>query len=167
MSELSRFHTAQADPHAGFEAALRELRAGRKRGHWIWYIFPQLAGLGSSPMAAAFGLRGVEEARAYLDDPLLRARLVAVVAAVADHLRREPQPRLDQIMGSAIDARKVVSSLTLFRDVASRVSERVPDDYAKLTADADTIVAAAAAEGLGECEFTKSVLSKGATKRAP
>ena len=69
---LGRFKTAQANPRSGFTAALRELRAGQKRTHWIWSVFPQLAGLGASPMAVTYGLRDVDEATAYLQDPLLR-----------------------------------------------------------------------------------------------
>ncbi len=157
MSDLSRFHAAHADPRTGFAVALRELRAGRKRGHWIWYIFPQLQGLGSSPMAAAYGLQGVEEATAYLHDRVLCARLVAVIEAIADHLRRDSGASLEQIMGSAIDARKVVSSMTLFGELARRSAEADEAGvYVKLAADADAILAAAARDGIGECEFTKS-----------
>ena len=65
-SALRRFRDAQAKPHAGFAAVLRELQAGRKTGHWIWYIFPQLAGLGQSPTAVYYGLAGAQEAADYL-----------------------------------------------------------------------------------------------------
>jgi len=159
LDALSRFLTAQADPDAGFETALRELESGRKRGHWIWYVFPQLIGLGSSFMAQTFGLRDVDEAIAYLRHPLLRHRLIAVVAAVAERLRDEPNLRLDQLMGTAIDARKVVSSLTLFREVARQFeSADSSGDTAELIAHADAILKEAANQGLPPCAFTLRVL---------
>jgi uncharacterized protein (DUF1810 family) len=158
--ELSRFKRAQADPFTGFDAALRELRAGRKRGHWIWYVFPQLAGLGASAMAAEYGLHGVDEARAYLRDQLLRERLCAVTAAVASHLREHPAPRLDELLGSRIDAQKVVSSVTLFREVARRWQEQEPSaECAVLLADAETILHAASSQGHPPCTFTERALS--------
>jgi uncharacterized protein (DUF1810 family) len=78
-SALQRFRDAQAKPHAGFAAALRELQAGRKTGHWIWYIFPQLAGLGQSPTAVYYGLAGAQEAADYLRDPVLGERLARLL----------------------------------------------------------------------------------------
>src|SRR5690606_17445562 len=78
MNHLDRFHSAQDSPDAGFDAALRELQAGRKRGHWIWYILPQLAGLGMSGMSQRYAIRDAQEAVAYLQDPVLRDRLLAI-----------------------------------------------------------------------------------------
>ena len=69
---LARFHNAQAGPF-GYDMALAEIRRGRKTNHWIWYIFPQLAGLGRSAAARAYALHDLAEASAYLCDPLLRA----------------------------------------------------------------------------------------------
>ena len=92
--------------------ALAELRAGRKQGHWIWYVFPQLAGLGHSSMTQAFGIRGREEAVAYLRDPILRAHLCEAVEVVRDQLAGPRQARIDELLGSHIDALKLVSSLT-------------------------------------------------------
>ena len=156
---LSRFTLAQDDPHAGFATALRELPAGRKRSHWIWYIFPQLAGLGSSAMAVTYGLRGIAEATAYLRNPLLRERLAAVTRAVALRLDERPVPRLAALMGSEIDARKLVSSMTLFREVARRMNAAEPRaDYAVLEADAEAILNAATAQGLPACEVTMRAL---------
>ena len=74
--DLQRFIAAQEQDYA---PALAELRAGRKRTHWVWYIFPQLRGLGFSAMAQAYGMAGLDEARAYLEHPLLGARLVECV----------------------------------------------------------------------------------------
>jgi uncharacterized protein (DUF1810 family) len=158
---LSRFKRAQTDPSAGFDAALSELRAGRKRGHWIWYVFPQLSGLGSSPMAVEYGLRGVEEAVAYLRDRVLRERLCAVTAAVASALRRQPAPRLDQVMGSRIDAQKVVSSVTLFGEVARHLHEEESSvECAALSADAATVLHVAGSQGYPPCAFTQRALRR-------
>ena len=164
---LGRFKTAQADPLSGFTTALRELLAGQKRSHWIWYIFPQLAGLGSSPMAATYGLRDIGEAMAYLRDPLLRERLLAVTQAVTGHLQpglveRQGNPvLLSHVMGSEVDARKLVSSMTLFAELAKRLNATdARDDYTALAADAGAILHAAAAQGLPPCTFTRRVLER-------
>ena len=71
---LERFHRAQSDESAGYGRALQEIRAGAKRTHWIWYIFPQIEGLARSSTARAYALRDLGEAFDYLRDPLLRAR---------------------------------------------------------------------------------------------
>ena len=142
---LDRFRLAQQHD---YEHALAELRAGRKRSHWIWYIFPQLAGLGSSPMAQTYGLQGIEEASAYLADPQLRSRLLAVSNAVRAHVDREPAAALHTVMGSDIDALKLVSSMTLFREIARRAG----DD--EMASAADAILAGAKKQGVPECEFT-------------
>ncbi|MGE5835869.1 MAG: DUF1810 family protein, partial [Acidobacteriota bacterium] len=84
MTGLERFKSAQAAAHSGFDTALAEIRAGGKRGHWIWYIFPQLAGLGGSPMSAHFAIAGEAEAMEYLRDRDLRARLLTITTAVAE-----------------------------------------------------------------------------------
>src|SRR4051812_48655685 len=97
--ELVRFLREQVGMH---DAALRELRAGRKTGHWIWYEFPQLAGLGSSPMSREFAISGVDEARAYLAHPVLRPRLLELCAALLVHRGRSAS----DILGS-VDAMKV------------------------------------------------------------
>jgi uncharacterized protein (DUF1810 family) len=143
--DLDRFRGAQ---ERDFERALGELQAGRKRSHWIWYIFPQLAGLGSSPMAQAYGLRSVEEAGAYLADALLRSRLLAAATAVRAHLDREPPAELRTVMGSDIDALKLVSSMTLFREVARRGGD------GEVSTAADAILRAATKQGFAECDFT-------------
>src|SRR5688500_14248453 len=68
MDGLERFKVAQDAEHGGFRSAIAELRAGRKRTHWIWFVFPQISGLGSSETSRRFALRGREEAEAYLRD---------------------------------------------------------------------------------------------------
>jgi uncharacterized protein (DUF1810 family) len=123
MFDLDRFHEAQDSAGDGFADALRELRAGRKTSHWIWYVFPQLRGLGTSPMAVAYGLAGPEEGAAYLEDRVLTARLVDAASAVRAHvgLSQASPALLDTVMGSPIDAQKLVSSMTLFAHLAGRL----------------------------------------------
>ena len=159
MPDLDRFKRAQADPTRGFAVAVGELQSGQKRSHWIWYIFPQLAGLGQSPLAMRYGLQGVAEAEDYLRDPVLRTRLLAVTAALANHLGPRPTPALAVLMGSKIDALKLVSSLTLFRAIARRLEEKEPHvDCAGLAQEADTVLRAASAQGIPECAFTRAQL---------
>lgn len=107
--DLSRFVAAQADTYA---TALAELRRGAKRSHWMWFIFPQIAGLGQSDMARRYAIASAEEARAYLAHPLLGDRLVAATAAVV-----AAQGSAESILGG-IDAIKLRSSMTLFAAVA-------------------------------------------------
>src|SRR5262245_26664305 len=116
METLERFVEAQSSDHAGIETALNELRSGRKRSHWIWYVFPQLVDLGQSPMARRYGLRDAQEAADYLRHPALGAGLVGATEVVAGQL--DAGIPLLTLMGSEIDALKVVSSLTLFEAVA-------------------------------------------------
>ncbi|MCL2316954.1 MAG: DUF1810 domain-containing protein [Actinomycetia bacterium] len=104
--DLGRFVEAQA---GSYDAALAEIRAGAKRTHWMWYVFPQLAGLGSSPMARRYALSGADEAQAYLDHPVLGPRLVAITAA----LLHVPTPDPSRIFGYPDDL-KCRSCLTLF-----------------------------------------------------
>ena len=112
--ELARFINAQdtGQPSA-YERAMAELRSGRKRSHWIWFVLPQLEGLGRSAMAQRYGLNGLEEARAYLAEPLLRSRLEETIAVIADQLA-QPGQTLVRLMGGQLDASKTISSLTLF-----------------------------------------------------
>jgi uncharacterized protein (DUF1810 family) len=106
MDGLERFVAAQAPVYA---QALDELRAGSKRSHWMWFVFPQLAGLGRSETARLYAIRDLDEARAYLAHPLLGPRLLESVAAVLSHPGRSAEAML-----GGIDAIKLRSSLTLF-----------------------------------------------------
>jgi uncharacterized protein (DUF1810 family) len=152
---LERFRGAQDSPVDGFVDALEEIRSGGKRGHWIWYVFPQLEGLGTSAQARRFALAGEDEAAAYLHDPELRSRLLTITNAVLDAMRSGRAPSLRALMGSEIDAVKVVSSLTLFRHVASALHARHRDDqYAAVARAADDVLAIAAAEGYPPCAYT-------------
>lgn len=122
MSRLERFKTAQDSSHSGFESALDEIRTGLKRGHWIWYVFPQLSGLGSSSLSQSFAIDGEEEAAEFLHDSELRSRLLAIATAVGTQLQARKATSLRALMGSEWDARKVVSSLTLFGPVAKKLN---------------------------------------------
>lgn len=107
---LQRFVQAQQHDYA---QALAELRAGRKTSHWIWYVLPQLRGLGSSPRSQHYGLAGRDEATAYAAHALLGPRLVDCVQAMLGH----PGLSARQILGE-VDALKFRSCLTLFAEVA-------------------------------------------------
>lgn len=115
--DLQRFLDAQELDYAD---ALAEIRAGRKEGHWIWYIFPQLLGLGRSQMCDIYGIRGMGEAEAYLAHPVLRARLIEISQALLALESRDPV----WVMGPMghIDAKKLRSCMTLF----SRVNDTDP-----------------------------------------
>jgi uncharacterized protein (DUF1810 family) len=109
---LERFLSAQ-DSGATYQRALAELRAGRKTSHWMWFIFPQVAGLGLSAMARRYAISGVAEARAYLGHPVLGPRLrecAGAIAAVDDSTA-------DRILGP-VDAMKLRSCVTLFAAAA-------------------------------------------------
>lgn len=108
--ELRRFLAAQDGIHA---VALGELRSGRKKTHWMWFVFPQLRGLGHSPMAERYALRSLKEAEAYLAHPVLGARLAEVTEAVLALEGRAPCA----VFGTPDDL-KFRSSMTLF-DLAS------------------------------------------------
>jgi uncharacterized protein (DUF1810 family) len=104
--DLQRFADAQ---QGSYERALEELRAGRKTGHWMWFVFPQIAGLGRSPMAQRYAIGSLDEARAYLAHPVLGARLRESAEALLHHAGTSPE----RILGG-IDALKLRSSMTLF-----------------------------------------------------
>lgn len=111
--DLERFVAAQA---SAYDDARRELLAGRKTGHWIWFVFPQLAGLGRSPTAQKFAIGSLDEARAYLAHPVLGPRLVdctEIVSAI-------PKRSLNEIFGYPDDL-KFRSSMTLFAAAAPDV----------------------------------------------
>jgi len=108
--ELSRFVEAQSST---YPSALAELRAGQKRTHWMWFIFPQVTGLGSSPMAKRYAIRSRAEAETYLDHPILGPRLLECVEALLQVDGRSAE----EIMGDP-DFRKLQSSMTLFATVA-------------------------------------------------
>jgi len=107
--DLERFVTAQ-DAGGTYRQALAELRQGSKRGHWMWFVFPQVAGLGQSPTSRRYAIATLAEAVAYLQHPVLGPRLLESTAAVAAVEGRTAS----DILGG-IDAKKLRSSMTLFR----------------------------------------------------
>ena len=107
MYDLSRFTEAQK---YDYEAALREIKRGHKTSHWIWYIFPQLKALGRSSMAQHYGIENLDEAKEYLADEILRGRLLEISQALLELKNND----IEYIMGSAIDKKKLLSSMTLF-----------------------------------------------------
>ena len=109
---LSRFVQAQ-DEGATYDQALSELRSGRKRSHWMWFVFPQIAGLGHSEMSRHYAIRGLDEARAYLAHPVLGPRLRECAAVLLE------LPGSDAVaVFGGIDAQKLQSSMTLFDSAA-------------------------------------------------
>jgi uncharacterized protein (DUF1810 family) len=118
---LERFVQAQ-EKDGSYERALAELKAGRKTGHWIWWIFPQLKGLGTSHNSTYYGLADEAEAAAYLAHPVLGARYRECVAAIHVHLCHGKVDPLT-IMGSVVDVLKLRSSLELFLRVAPPIEE--------------------------------------------
>lgn len=111
--DLDRFVSAQ-DRNGTYAAALGELRAGHKRGHWMWFIFPQVAGLGRSGMAEHFAVSGLAEARGYLEHPLLGPRLLECAGTLVDLPVTDPV----RVLGH-VDAMKLRSSMTLFARAAA------------------------------------------------
>ena len=114
--DLERFVRAQ-DADGTYERALSELRAGRKTSHWMWFVFPQIAGLGRSAMAQRYAIGSLEEARAYLAHPVLGPRLRECAEVVAG----SGAPSADALLGG-IDATKLRSSMTLFGRAAPEES---------------------------------------------
>ncbi|QOE10801.1 DUF1810 domain-containing protein [Pseudomonas asiatica] len=108
--DLQRFVEAQ---NPVYDQVMQELQAGRKRSHWMWYVFPQLDGLGHSAMAERYALAGIDEARAYLAHPLLGPRLQACVTALLQHHDKSAR----EMLGSP-DYLKLRSCLTLFAQAA-------------------------------------------------
>jgi uncharacterized protein (DUF1810 family) len=132
-ADLSRFLKAQEQD---YEQALREIRSGRKRSHWMWYIFPQIQGLGFSPTAQYYAIRDLQEARDYLAHPVLGARLKEISSALLD---------LNGLSASEIfgypDDLKLRSSMTLFRmaDLNEPVFLEVLEKYYDGKPDARTV----------------------------
>ncbi|MGE0232737.1 MAG: DUF1810 domain-containing protein [Flavobacteriaceae bacterium] len=130
--DLQRFVKAQAPVHA---AAMAQLRAGRKTGHWMWFVFPQLRGLGRSEAASFYGIGSLDEARAYLAHPVLGPRLRDVtMAALA-----APARSIEALFGSPDDT-KFRSSMTLFALAAEaeEIFQKALDRWCGGTRDAQT-----------------------------
>lgn len=106
INSLDRFLEAQ---DRMYQTALGEIKKGSKRSHWMWFIFPQLRGLGSSKMSYVFGINGVKEAKEYLNHPVLSSRLIEITETLLTHKGKD----IYDIMGD-IDDMKLKSSMTLF-----------------------------------------------------
>ncbi len=130
---LKRFTEAQ---ERDYELALSEIKNGRKRSHWIWYIFPQIKGLGSSDISKFYAINRIEEAEAYLTDPLLSSRLIEISEA----LLQLPEDNATEIFGTPDDL-KLKSSMTLFASVpgAPPVFQNVLDKFFDGMKDENTI----------------------------
>src|SRR5262249_34050164 len=110
--DLERFVSAQ-EAGGTYEQALAELRRGRKTGHWMWFVFPQVAGLGHSAMSKRYAIASLDEARAYLRHPVLGPHLIECARTIVD----SDAPDAERIFGG-IDAKKLHSSMTLFHHAA-------------------------------------------------
>lgn len=133
MADLSRFHTAQ---QYDYETALAEIKRGRKTSHWIWYVFPQITGLGRSSMAEYYAIKDLNEAIEYYDDPVLRERLVEISSALLEISCNDPTA----VMGCPDDL-KLRSSMTLFSVAAPECSvfQAVLDKFFAGTPDKKTL----------------------------
>ena len=133
VHDLRRFLDAQ---QGGYEVALSEIQRGRKRSHWMWFVFPQYVGLGISPASQRYAIRSVAEADAYLNDPVLGRRLVECAEALLSLEGRSAQ----QIFGSPDDM-KLKSSATLFAHISppGSVFEQVLGKYFRGERDGNTL----------------------------
>ena len=109
---LEHFIKAQETGTDTYNSALREVKAGRKTGHWIWYVFPQ-GPFGSSPLSKKFAITSLDLAQDFLGHPVLGLRLREITAVLLDH----QETSISRIMGSQIDVLKLRSSMTLFAHV--------------------------------------------------
>jgi uncharacterized protein (DUF1810 family) len=150
--DLQRFVDAQ---HSSFDRALSEIEAGRKQSHWMWYVFPQISGLGLSSKSVRYAIGSVEEATAFLEHPILGVRYRQIVDAVWHHVV-EGHVTIHNLFGSPDDS-KLVSSLTLFEGVADDCDLPEPDIVAFVT-KADQVLQAAYAEGIAPCADTDRFL---------
>jgi uncharacterized protein (DUF1810 family) len=152
-ADLQRFKAAQASAAGGFASALAELKAGAKRGHWIWYVFPQLEGLGRSPMSQKYAIRDLDEAITYASDPELLPRLLEITTVVASHLQRGAD--LTVIIGGQVDAVKLVSCMTLFERAAEDLAQRDGrESHRALATVAKQILSLAEVQGHPRCQHT-------------
>ena len=148
-SDLTRF----VEVHGDHARALAEIRDGRKTTHWMWYVFPQIAGLGGSSVSRRYAIGDLDEAREFLTHPILGPDYVGIVGEVW-HQVVERDVRIHALFGSPDDA-KLVSSLTLFAGVARRLDEPM---LATFVALADEILRVASAQGLGPCAVSEAFL---------
>lgn len=148
-------------PNTGsWDDAFAELTAGAKKTHWIWYIFPILAGLRASSTAGRFAIKGPDAALEYLKHPVLKQRLLDVVTAVHTHIVSNGK-NLNELMGDPVDAKKVVSCCTLFAPVGAAGGEQELARKCK-----DIVDTATGKQGFAPCELTGIVLQTWNKSRA-
>lgn len=133
MKDINRFLEAQ---ETTYQQALQEVKNGRKTSHWIWYIFPQIEGLGQSYASHYYGIEDIEEAKAYLQQPILKQRLLEISSALL-----EVEGKTSFEIFGTLDAIKVQSSMTLFHitNPEEEVFKQVLDKYYDGTLDENTI----------------------------
>jgi len=148
---LTRFHRAQSGSYGGYSTALAEIRRGQKSSHWIWYIFPQIDGLGRSSTAREYALRDLDAACEYLRDPVLRTRYEEISGAVADQFANGVEG--ETLMGGSTDALKLASSLTLFRAAALHLTKN-DASFVNLARRCDWILDQLAMQGYPPCRVT-------------
>jgi uncharacterized protein (DUF1810 family) len=149
-ADLERFHDGYRNDYV---EALDEVNSGRKRTHWMWYIFPQIAGLGSSPAAVRYAIRNRAEAEAFLRDPVLGPGYRTLVHAVWQQTC-ERGITVRELFGRP-DDQKLVSSLTLFADIATDLG----DDWVDTVTKANEILDHAVLQGLPRCVTTQRFLA--------
>jgi len=134
MYDLSRFIKAQ---EFNYQTALAEIKCGQKNSHWIWFIFPQLKSLGSSPNAKYYGIENLDEAKEYLSNEILRKNLLEISQA----LLKLKNDDIEYIMGSSIDKMKLLSSMTLFHlaEPACEIFTKVIEKYFGGNLDSKTV----------------------------
>lgn len=153
-NNLVRFHKAQ-DKY--YNQAFKEIKTGKKTGHWIWYIFPQIKGLGKSSNSSEYGISDFNEACDYLNDPKLFKRYVTMVKLVESQLKIP----IKKLMGSDTDAQKFASSLTLFQSAATYLSLQSNDTSQELKdfeRCCTKILDAIAKQGYPRCQNTESII---------
>lgn len=155
---FAHFLSAQSGATSGYVTALAELESGHKSGHWIWYILPQLAGLGQSGMSQKFAISGDIEARQYLQHPVLGPRLLQTLQVVHNQLSPPASRSLVGLMGGKVDAQKAVSCCTLFGLCAQFMLTDSDADVARraqaVAQLCRKILDAAERQGLSPCFFT-------------
>lgn len=156
MSNIQRFIKAQQGQEAypSFQQAYNELKTGSKQSHWIWYIFPQLKRLGFSSIAQHFGIVDFKEACDYLQNEELFRNYDAITQLVEQQLKRKIPVLI--LMSGEIDTKKLVSSLTLFRETASFLLKKgdTSQDFAALASCCERILTETSKQGYFPCALT-------------
>ncbi len=159
MPNLNRFHIAQQRKTSGYAQARQEMSDGKKTGHWIWYILPQLNIFGFSSSSQTYGIASFEEACEYLRDERLFNNYHEIIKLIEEQLSSKPNLRLDQLMGE--DDVKLLSSLTLFRKAASFLNsqeENRKHDFKDLENRCNHIFTMVAKHNYYPCMQTESYL---------